>query len=1366
MVAFFVWVAVFLTLVPSPAHAIPSPDLIVGSLSSLSQLFALLSAVVGGLGFTGSGLVGWSARGERPPLRGVRLALVLAGGVGLCASLAFNVYQHLAAHDARLARLQATLIRPAHAPGESVLDPKLWELSYDQQLHSPLGISTDQVAKLLREADAGHASDINFIDIREAGETELGTLPHFTTVRWPDLASSGIDLKSKRNILFDQNSNRSSATCQALSKQGISCQFMVGGLEKWIAEGRTVGNSGLRSTDQLRGLPHFRNDRVLLDTPAVRQLVGKADAIVVDTRYPAEFAQGHIAGAYNIPIRWLPTPELKERIAKLPRRPVILACYDRRSCFMSLALGLELARSGFDVRGRYTVPWEYFTPTKEPPYVAAWRVRIGQSAWAATERRLGDALLWSVDHGLSLPLAIVLLALLSRMTVLPFLVKSERDQLKLRSLAPVIAEARERLVGDPKRFARFLKAIHRQHGITPGRNLLALLFLPVLAICVAAINEAAHRTAQEFWWMPNLAKADPWHVLPIGFGAGVAVYLVVSMARTRRQQILVGIGGVVVFTAIAGLLSAAVDLYLVASVAIMLIQRLALGIDVGAWRGRVARAMAARNGIVSLARAPFLENCGNKAARLGMMRAEGLPIPEGLVLTPSFLERFTRAPGPWRERALNRIWRRLGAVPLAVRSSAAAEDGNVHSFAGVFETELHVDRAGLADAIKRVAASFVGTRSESYVAGHQTGHILVQPMVAAEYAGVLFTRAPAAGALAMIEMVRGTADGLVSGQVVPETYMLGRFSGRIDGAVVPPIDLMELFLLGRRLEARFGAPQDIEWAYGGGRFVLLQSRDITRSQLDETDAGPARLEAERARLAALAATNPEANPAFAQNELSELLPRPSPLALDLMAALWASGGGVDLACRMIGLQYAVEEDSPALLVTAFGRLYVNKSEERKRTLRLGWLGATRLERAAHDIEHDYRTRFLPEFNERVRVLEAVDYSRLAVQDLQRLLDDVWRRVTTTTCANVERINIAADFYVERAKAALVDRGLDPSIYLGDLDETPLARALASAQSKKPLDERIDAFLQSYGHRAPLDYELAQPRYSESRRSVAALVAAPSFVRRVDQPTVMALDPRSWENGKLRQVVERARRFQVLKEEAKHEILRELAVLRRILLALDQALDLEHGIFHLRFTEITRLVGGDSINQARNVINRRQAKGELFATMRPLPAELDLHLLETMSLSGSPATSRTADTLSGTSVSGGSPITGRACVVPTQAAERGDPIEEFVDGDIIVSRMIHAAWLPYFSRAGGLVCEVGGWLSHIAILAREYRLPLIVGVAGTDMIATGEMLRIEVDGRILRLGNKGLAVKHATPAVYTPEPEAAVSSRARYATAAR
>src|SRR5262249_35053662 len=156
--------------------------------------------------------------------------------------------------------------------------------------------------------------------------------------------------------------------------------------------------------------------------------------------------------------------------------------------------------------------------------------------------------------------------------------------------------------------------------------------------------------------------------------------------------------------------------------------------------------------MISLDDPERLAGHGNKALRLGLMHAAGVPVPAGVLLTPPFLADLAAASAAERKGRLDQLWRALGSGPLVVRSSANGEDSAENSFAGVFESVLDVDRAGLEAAIGRVEASYKAARVAAYGAAGGTGSVLVQRMIGAEFAGVLFTRDPSAGGLAMIEM--------------------------------------------------------------------------------------------------------------------------------------------------------------------------------------------------------------------------------------------------------------------------------------------------------------------------------------------------------------------------------------------------------------------------------------------------------------------------------------------------------------------------------------------------------------------------------------------------------------------------------------
>jgi phosphohistidine swiveling domain-containing protein len=136
---------------------------------------------------------------------------------------------------------------------------------------------------------------------------------------------------------------------------------------------------------------------------------------------------------------------------------------------------------------------------------------------------------------------------------------------------------------------------------------------------------------------------------------------------------------------------------------------------------------------------------------------------------------------------------------------------------------------------------------------------------------------------------------------------------------------------------------------------------------------------------------------------------------------------------------------------------------------------------------------------------------------------------------------------------------------------------------------------------------------------------------------------------------------------------------------------------------------------------------IYANVPPLPARLTVVQLEDAS-AGIPIENQArGGKIVGTRVSGTGIVEGRACVVTSVDIESSAVIPGFRDGDIVISHMVPPAWIPYFGRAGGFVCEIGGWLSHTAIVARERRVPLIVGTEGIEAIADGMRLRLSDNG---------------------------------------
>lgn len=259
--------------------------------------------------------------------------------------------------------------------------------------------------------------------------------------------------------------------------------------------------------------------------------------------------------------------------------------------------------------------------------------------------------------------------------------------------------------------------------------------------------------------------------------------------------------------------------------------------------------MSPAGSVVPLAQAG--RDCGGKAAALAVLLRAGLPVPDGFVVTEP-------APDP---AAVAAALRRLRPGAYAVRSSGLGEDGAEASFAGQLETVLGVrDTGEVLAAIRRCAASGDTPRARAYRQrlglGDRAGvPVLVQELVPADRAGVLFTRDPRDGSdVLVLNASWGLGESVVSGSVVPDEVTVWRDgSTRItfgdkqtrldpgpDGTIrsaVPEADRFRVCLdqaeiarladLGHRCEQLFGRPQDVEWAASGGRFWLLQSRPVT-----------------------------------------------------------------------------------------------------------------------------------------------------------------------------------------------------------------------------------------------------------------------------------------------------------------------------------------------------------------------------------------------------------------------------------------------------------------------------------------------------------------------------------------------------------
>ena len=253
---------------------------------------------------------------------------------------------------------------------------------------------------------------------------------------------------------------------------------------------------------------------------------------------------------------------------------------------------------------------------------------------------------------------------------------------------------------------------------------------------------------------------------------------------------------------------------------------------------------------------------GGKAVQLGSARKAGLPVPDGLALSHEFVEGVARGDSSCRV-ALETNCALLNG-PLAVRSSAIGEDSAAASFAGQHATFLNA--AIIPDAVEAVwrsarTDSALDYRRRLGVDGPVLMGVVVQKLVAADVAGVLFTRHPVTGAdELLVEASWGLGESVVQGLVVPDQFRISR-SGEVisrrpgskrtsirplsDGSTcsqpVEPWLVQQLCLSDSELSLLFNlvcncdrvfgpGPHDIEWALEAGVPYLLQRRPVTGSR--------------------------------------------------------------------------------------------------------------------------------------------------------------------------------------------------------------------------------------------------------------------------------------------------------------------------------------------------------------------------------------------------------------------------------------------------------------------------------------------------------------------------------------------------------
>lgn len=762
--------------------------------------------------------------------------------------------------------------------------------------------------------------------------------------------------------------------------------------------------------------------------------------------------------------------------------------------------------------------------------------------------------------------------------------------------------------------------------------------------------------------------------------------------------------------------------------------------------------------LVSLDRPLVATEVGPKAAALSQLRTWGYPVPQGYVLKPG------DDPAP-----LLAILTLSPTQPVVVRSSALDEDTAGASAAGIYQSFLNLGTSEqVAAAIHRCFASYhapaAGAYRQSMNLPEQGMAVLVQTQVQGQFSGVAFSRDPVArcGDAVLIEALPGGAEGVVSGQVTPASYRVlvqaddvpppppsgpddswrlpAALSLTVEGeGPVPSAVLQQVAYLARHLERRYqGVPQDIEWSFDGDQLWLLQCRPITTLQ-----------------------------PLWTRKIAAEVIPgaiRPLTWSINrpLTCGVWGDIFTIVLGQRAAGLDFAATATlhrahayfNATLLGEIFRRMglppesleFLTRGAKFSRppltaTLR-NLPGLLRLAQRelglAQDYDIDEATLFAPSLTS----LGLIKRQSLPPEDLLERIDDVLALLRRVTYYN---IFAPLSFALRRAVLRVPETDLDPSANaeiaaLTDLraiaDDTrlllsnqqlasisnasSLMATLAECEDGQTILARLHQFIDRYGYLSEVGTDIAVPTWQENPRPVRELLA--QFVLH-PPPAVAQVQDRGG--------AERVQRRLALKGRVNTLYNQLLAELRWTILALEAHwlaaghLQQAGDIFFLTLEELqaTSSEAPPTWTALNQRIAARRDQFDHDCQQPQVPYLVYGNAPPTAPLAP-PSPAQVSQVLSGIGASAGV-IEGQVQVVTTLDMALASP--EGDEGLILVVPYTDAGWSPLLAQAQGLIANVGGRLSHGAIIAREYGIPAVMDVTdATQRLHTGQ--RVRVDGQ--------------------------------------
>ncbi|AFZ06920.1 pyruvate phosphate dikinase PEP/pyruvate-binding protein [Oscillatoria nigro-viridis PCC 7112] len=759
--------------------------------------------------------------------------------------------------------------------------------------------------------------------------------------------------------------------------------------------------------------------------------------------------------------------------------------------------------------------------------------------------------------------------------------------------------------------------------------------------------------------------------------------------------------------------------------------------------------------------------CGDKAAKLSQLKRAGFNVPAGWILSQEARighrasgighrgnsDELSSIPNAVIQTLKSQIQNRM-----IVRSSAAGEDGNTSSAAGQYQTIGPVStKSELLDGINRCRQSYWTAEAVAYRRQRQLPDtqmaVLIQPYIDSQIAGVMFSRNPLdGGSQVIIEALPGGAEAVVGGQCTPvhleidfsKPELLEKQLNELQSnSIIPQYIIAELVKQAQAIEAFFhGVPQDIEWSWDGEKVWILQSRPITNLQ-----------------------------PFWTRTIAAEVIPgaiRPLTWSINrpLTCGVWGEIFKVVLGDRAIGLNFnetatllgshayfnatllgeifrmmGLPEQGLEFLLRGqkmgkppLGKILPNlpglwRLVQRERALNAEFNGdrTSIFLPALQSLQnyqlpmpnaqcpmpdHQYLTELLERAEQIQEWLKPITYYNilgpigLAIRKAIFRVDDDW--LENDSAPEIASVRVLQQLAQKLRQAAV-----------SQPDETVSVAHLAQTFAESPaLQAEFEKWLDTYGYLSEVGTDIAVPTWREQPEIYQKLLITMAQKAETNLVEKRAKKLNFSQNSRLDKCQERA----IVKNEISEIYARLLAHLRWTFLEIEacglamQVFQESGDIFYLEFGEIQQWIRSGASVSFQDTISQRRDR--LAADRdRQIPPVVYGNLLPNSQTRAIDSATSATNILQGIPASIGR-VEGFVKICRTASADLGE-------NAIAVVPYTDAGWAPLLLGATAIIAEVGGQLSHGAIIAREYKIPAVMNISeATTRLRDGQKVRVD------------------------------------------